>query len=152
MDLQEFISTYHPKVKNLYEDIIFPIDNEEQDELINKLFSEGHEIIINTCRSGKYEGDAEDFLIKHGIHFNQINSNLPHVIEFYGRDTRKISADLYIDNKQLGGLPLRKGYVCWRSIYHTIKDSIKRDFKIGSSELSTSIRIIEKNYELELMH
>jgi len=92
---------------------------------INKLFSEGHEIIINTCRSGKYEGDAEDFLIKHGIHFNQINSNLPHVIEFYGRDTRKISADLYIDNKQLGGLPLRKGYVCWRSIYHTIKDSIK---------------------------
>ena len=32
------------------------------DYFIRKMYQDGHEIIINTCRSGRYEGMAEDFL------------------------------------------------------------------------------------------
>jgi hypothetical protein len=73
--------------------------------IINKWYEAGHKIIINTCRSGKFHGDCEKFLIENGISFNYINCNLPELITFYGADTRKISADVYIDDRNLGGLP-----------------------------------------------
>jgi hypothetical protein len=34
-----------------------------------------------------------------------MNENLPSNIEKYGGDTRKMSADIYIDDRQLGGIP-----------------------------------------------
>lgn len=73
--------------------------------IINKWYDLGHKIIINTCRAGKYHGDAEKFLIQNGISFNFINCNMPELINFYKADTRKISADVYIDDRNLGGLP-----------------------------------------------
>lgn len=82
---------------------------------IKKLHNDGHEIIINTCRSGKYEGDAVDFLFRHNIPYHYINSNMPRLIEQYGQDTRKISADVYIDDKCLMGLP-----DTWEEIYRLI--------------------------------
>ena len=33
----------------------------DADRIIQKLYEEGHDIIINTCRTGKYEGLAEYF-------------------------------------------------------------------------------------------
>lgn len=83
---------------------------------INLLYNEGHKIIINTCRSGKYEGMAQDFLDKNEIQYHYINSNLPELIEHYGQDCRKISADVYIDDKCLMGLP-----ETWKEIYELIQ-------------------------------
>jgi len=73
--------------------------------IINKWYNLGHAIIINTCRAGKFHGDCEKFLIQNGISFNFINCNMPELINFYKADTRKISADVYIDDRNLGGLP-----------------------------------------------
>ena len=84
------------------------------DIVIRKLYEDGHKIIINTCRTGKYEGLAEYFLIQHKIPFHFINSNLPEVIQKYQQDCRKISADVYIDNKCVAGLPE------WDDIYDII--------------------------------
>lgn len=72
---------------------------------VNKLYNEGHYIIINTCRSGGHEGKVEDFLEKEGVYYHYINSNLPELIEHYKQDCRKISADFYIDDKCVAGLP-----------------------------------------------
>lgn len=89
---------------------------EGADEYIRQLFLDGHTIIINTCRTGKYEGMAQEFLEKEGIPFHYINSNLPSLIELYQQDCRKISADLYIDDKCLMGLP-----PTWKEIYAQIQ-------------------------------
>lgn len=74
----------------------------------------GHSIVINTCRQGFYEGEAEKFLRDNGIPFDYINSNLPSDIQSFGADCRKISGDVYIDDKQIGGLPV------WSKIYEYI--------------------------------
>lgn len=89
---------------------------ENADVYIRKLYEEGHVILINTCRTGKYEGYAEDFLNKHNIPYHYINSNDPELIELFKQDCRKISADLYIDDKCLMGLP-----DSWEEIYNIIK-------------------------------
>lgn len=88
---------------------------ENADEIIRKLYSEGHKIIINTCRSGIHEGSAQLFLEKHDIPYHYINSNLPELILVYGQDCRKISADIYIDDKCLMGLP------SWNDIYKLVQ-------------------------------
>jgi len=95
-----------PKIGNLIN---------EADVYIRKLFKDGHEIVINTCRSGKYEGIAQDFLDENDIPYHYINSNLPRLIVKYTQDCRKISADIYIDDKCLMGLP------SWKKIYKIIK-------------------------------
>lgn len=82
---------------------------------IRKLYNEGHKIIINTCRSGKYEGHAQEFLDNAMIPYHYINSNLPSLIEMYSQDCRKISADIYIDDKCLMGLP-----ETWKEIYNLV--------------------------------
>lgn len=82
---------------------------------INKLYEQGYYIIINTCRANDQELEAEDFLYKEGIHFHKLNENQPGRILQYGTDCRKISADLYIDDKNLGTLPN------WKTIYKLIR-------------------------------
>lgn len=69
---------------------------------INELYNT-HYIIINTCRSGEAADEAKQFLIDNGINFHAFNENLPHLIKKYNTDTRKISADIYIDDKNIGG-------------------------------------------------
>jgi uncharacterized HAD superfamily protein len=89
---------------------------------ITKLYEDGHYIIINTCRSGKFEGYAEEFLNNNVIPYNFINCNLPHMIEEYSGDCRKISADIYIDDKCLMGLP-----ETWEEIYNLIQLKINNE-------------------------
>ncbi len=57
----------------------------------------GHKIAIWTCRQGQTEQDVRLFLIQNDIPFDTINMPVP------GSDlaTRKIYADLYIDDKGL---------------------------------------------------
>ena len=55
----------------------------------------GHHIIIYTCRKGKEEAGAREWLIKNGIPFDELNEP----IEGYDLGTRKIYADVYIDDR-----------------------------------------------------
>lgn len=82
---------------------------------INQLYADGHYIIIWTCRNGKRRLEAEHFLVESGINFHKINDHAPRVLLRYGDDTRKVFADLYIDDRNFGGLPH------WREIYKGIK-------------------------------
>tara|TARA_R110000851_G_scaffold78000_5_gene172081 strand:+ start:18183 stop:18617 length:435 start_codon:yes stop_codon:yes gene_type:complete len=88
----------------------------DADVVIRKLHRQGHRIIINTCRSGKMEGMAQDFLDDNFIPYDFINSNLPELITQYKQDCRKISADIYIDDKCLTGLP------SWEQIYELVQN------------------------------
>ncbi len=74
-------------------------------EVINRLYDNGHHILIWTCRANENARTAKKYLIDCGVKFHLINENLPSNIEKYGGDTRKMSAHIYIDDRQLGGIP-----------------------------------------------
>jgi guanylate kinase len=66
---------------------------------INYLYERGHEIIINTCRINVQE--VKNFLKGENIKYDWINKNSPRQIKKYGTDTKKISCDVNIDDKNL---------------------------------------------------
>lgn len=80
---------------------------------INKLYDEGHYIIINTCRTDSYNfeifhaTEAITFLDECGIKYHQFNNNHPELIKYFKVDCLKTSADIYIDDKGmwLFGIP-----------------------------------------------
>jgi trehalose-6-phosphatase len=90
-------------------------------EVINKLYDEGHIIIINSCRVNQYAAMMKNFLDDHGLLYHLINENSPHRIQTYGSDTRKISADLYIDDHNIGCEDIN-----WLVVYEQIQSYIKK--------------------------
>ncbi len=85
-------------------------------EAICKLKEAGHYIIINTCRTEDTLLDAINWLLRQGIPFDRVNDNEPVNVEAYGSNSRKIYADVYVDDRQVGGLP------AWSEIYEYITD------------------------------
>ena len=74
-------------------------------EVINRLHDAGHYIIIWTSRNGNSLIDAINYLLEHGVSFDRINDSEPGNRSQYMHDTRKIYADTYIDDRNLGGFP-----------------------------------------------
>ena len=60
-------------------------------------------IILWTCRCGKDLEVAVNACAEQGLIFDAVNENLPNMIEKFGGDTRKIFADIYIDDKVICG-------------------------------------------------
>lgn len=73
----------------------------------------GHYLIINTCRSGDLLTEAVNWLLAQGIPFDRVNDNHPGNTEKYSSNSRKIYAHLYVDDKQVGGLPPWLDVVDW---------------------------------------
>lgn len=61
----------------------------------------GWKIILWTCRNREYLDKAVEWCKKQGLEFDAINENLPEVEEMFGGYTRKIYADVYIDDKNV---------------------------------------------------
>lgn len=59
----------------------------------------GTKVILWTCRNGEHLEKAVKFCKEQGIEFDAVNMNIPEIIEEYGGDTRKVFADIYIDDK-----------------------------------------------------
>ncbi len=66
-----------------------------------QLKGKGHTLILWTCRSGELLKTAVEWCKTHGIVFDYINSNTKENIVKHGGDTRKIYADVYIDDRSL---------------------------------------------------
>ena len=82
-------------------------------ETIKKLQKEGHRLILWTYRSGSKLQEAVDFCKEKGIEFYAVNKNYPEEI-FDGKISRKIHADLFVDDRNLGGFP------GWTEVYKQI--------------------------------
>ena len=61
--------------------------------------SQGNKVILWTCRTGNRLTDAVEFCRKYGLEFDAVNENVAQTLEQYGTESRKISADVYIDDK-----------------------------------------------------
>lgn len=83
---------------------------------IQALEQEGHVIIINSNRENSHKEDAINFLKENNIPFHYFNENDQRLIDKYSNDSRKIGADIYIDDKSL----FYKGE-CWSCIYNEIQ-------------------------------
>lgn len=59
----------------------------------------GDKLILWTCRVGLHLTQAVRWCKSYGLEFDAVNENLPETIEKYGTESRKISADIYIDDK-----------------------------------------------------
>lgn len=81
------------------------------------LREENYYIIIWTCREGNCIENIKVWLDAHEIPYDQINQHHPKLVEFYKNDTRKICADIYVDDRNLFGLP------DWHGIYKAIKNT-----------------------------
>ena len=81
----------------------------------------GYKIILSTCRRGERLKEAVAWCAEQGIEFDAVNENLPEVIQHYGGDTRKISADEYWgdDARQM---PERACSPVLKTPYHGVTD------------------------------
>lgn len=68
-------------------------------EHLKKRRKQGNKIILWTCRVGERLQEAVDWCKNYGLEFDAVNENLPEMVEWYGNDCRKITADVYIDDK-----------------------------------------------------
>ena len=59
----------------------------------------GDKIILWTCRAGEYLDNAVKWCRDFGLTFDTVNENLPEILELWGNDSRKITADIYIDDR-----------------------------------------------------
>lgn len=82
-------------------------------DTLKKLQSEGHRLILWTYRCGKRLDEAVAFCTENGIEFYAVNKNFPEE-EYNEKYSRKIHADLFIDDRNVGG------FLGWTAIYKLI--------------------------------
>ena len=73
-------------------------------ETMKQLQKQGHNLMLWTFRSGKELEEAISFCKERGVEFYTINNSYPDE-EFQSNSSRKILADIYIDDRNLGGFP-----------------------------------------------
>lgn len=61
----------------------------------------GDKVILWTCRTDKILKEAIDWCLDRGLVFDAVNENLPEIIDIFGGDTRKIFANVYIDDRNV---------------------------------------------------
>lgn len=78
------------------------------------LQKDGHQLILWTVREGDLLQNAVMYCHKKGLDFYAINANFSGEMPNHPNYSRKIKADLFLDNVSLGGLP------DWGDIYKMI--------------------------------
>jgi hypothetical protein len=73
-------------------------------QTLKELEKKGARLILWTFRAGKELDDAVEYCRKNGIEFYAGNKNYPEEI-FDDTVSRKIDADIYIDDRNIGGFP-----------------------------------------------
>lgn len=98
------VENKYPKIGR---EIIFAIDT------LKALNQKGHQLILWSFRSGQQLEEAVTFCEERGVEFYAVNKSYPE--EVYDVSiSRKINADLFIDDRNIGGM------LSWGEIYQMI--------------------------------
>ncbi len=73
-------------------------------ETLKMLQKRGFLLILWTYRNGRALDEAVEFCRKNGVEFYAVNRNYPEEV-FDETISRKIDAEIYIDDKNIGGFP-----------------------------------------------
>ena len=97
----------------------YPAIGKEKPKAIDtliRLAEDGHNLILWSVREGQLLEDAINFCRERGLEFYAVNSELPDDNWERNDVARKITADIYIDDRNLGGLP------DWDEIYGIVSE------------------------------
>lgn len=83
-------------------------------ETLKAFQKKGHLLILWTIRTGKELDDAVEYCRKNGVEFYAVNKNYPEEIFEEGEVSRKINAEVFIDDRNVGGFP------GWGEIYYML--------------------------------
>ncbi len=86
-------------------------------ETLKTLIREGHKIILWSVREGKMLDEAIEWCRRRGVEFYAVNKDYPE--EDVSKNmyfSRKLKADYFIDDRNIGGLP------DWGTIYRIINE------------------------------
>jgi hypothetical protein len=109
---------------------------------LKELNKKGARLILWTFRTGKELEDAVEFCRKNGVEFYAVNKNYPEEIvnESVGR---KIDADIFIDDKNIGGFP---GWSeVWQMLNPLEDEQREAERKIASKPENIFKRLLRRN-------
>lgn len=85
-------------------------------ETLKMLIKQNHKLIMWSVREGKLLDDAVKWCKDRGVEFYAVNKDYPEeTLSNNNHFSRKIKADVFIDDRNLGGLP------DWGQIYNMIQ-------------------------------
>ena len=87
-------------------------------ETLRKLQADRHKLILWTVREGTLLDEALAFCRERGLEFYAVNRDYPEEDKEHKGFSRKLKVDLFIDDRNLGGLP------DWGDIYRMITEKI----------------------------
>lgn len=88
-------------------------------ETLKKIQNDGHKLILWSCRQGDLLNDAINWCKERGLEFYAANLDFPEEnVENNVNYSRKLKVDMFIDDRNLGGLP------DWGTIYQMIKNNM----------------------------
>ena len=90
-----------------------------------QLQEEGNRLILWTSREGELLEAAINYCHERGLDFYAVNSNSPRGALFTGKACTKLIADVYIDDRNIGGLPewgTMYEIICAKRAYHHQKN------------------------------
>lgn len=88
-------------------------------ETLRMLIKERHQLVLWTVREGRLLDEAIAWCRERGVEFYAVNNDYPEEKrENNDCYSRKIKADIFIDDRNIGGLP------GWGEIYHMIHEGL----------------------------
>lgn len=111
-------------------------------ETLRMLMKERHQLILWTVREGQLLDEAIAWCRERGVEFYAVNNDYPEEKkENNDGYSRKIKADLFIDDRNIGGLP------GWGEIYHMIHEGMTyREFLKDLNRHNTSFEPQKKKH------
>lgn len=115
-------------------------------DTLQQLQKDGHRLLLWSVRSGDLLQEALMYCESKGVKFYAANKNHPE--EDPSKASRKLDADMFIDDRNLGGLP------DWGVIYHAIKATEKGETSFEKIMMSSGenerVRRRKKNFFIRL--
>ena len=103
-------------------------------ETLKMLINDRHRLILWTVREGELLDEAVNWCRERGVEFYAVNKDYPEEKkEFNNHFSRKIKAEVWIDDRNVGGMP------DWGTIYRMIKEHKSFEDMIAEAR-KTSLR------------
>ncbi len=88
-------------------------------ETLKALIADRHQLILWTVREGELLEEAVNWCRERGVEFYAVNKDFPEEnIVLNEHFSRKLKVDLWIDDRNIGGIP------DWGTIYRIIKERV----------------------------
>ncbi|MCF2614823.1 BT0820 family HAD-type phosphatase [Leyella stercorea] len=85
-------------------------------ETLRMLIRDHHKLILWSVREGRLLDEAVEWCRERGVEFYAVNRDYPEESREHDSFSRKLKADLFIDDRNIGGLP------DWGTIYQMVRD------------------------------